>query len=420
MAVENYTNVTNLEDKMMRWRPKKPTEKKNYETDLISPGEVARLIDELTLNSIALSTQKEELNKIQEELHDLRVQYDDIYLNAPVGYLTIDRSGLIFQANLFIASLLVVEKPSLLGVNLNGFIPPDSQDAFYSFLEKVFVTKSLQSCVICLRKNDGSLCFSKLDGVYVNNSGSSEPIPLCRVAVLPCQANTAAENDKIIEKSTVFQDQKIEPPMVVGSGIQAMTEKVQHAKLDLQDSLKTTARMVEMRDYYSVGHQQKVSKLAIALARELGLTEDQTRSIGIAALVHDIGKINTPAEILNRKGNLADRELQQIRDHVRSGHDILKTMGFPPSIANIVLQHHERLDGSGYPFGLKGDDILLESRILAVADSIEAMCSQRAHRPAMNVDEALEELYINKGLLYDTDVVQSCLSLFRDKGFDYQ
>jgi putative nucleotidyltransferase with HDIG domain len=174
--------------------------------------------------------------------------------------------------------------------------------------------------------------------------------------------------------------------------------------------------MVEMRDYYSVGHQQKVSKLAIALSRELGLTEDQSRSIGIAALVHDIGKINTPTEILNRKGKLADRELQKIRDHVRSGHDILKTMGFPPAIANIVLQHHERLDGSGYPFGLKGDDILLESRILAVADSIEAMCSQRAHRSAMNVDEALEELYINKGLLYDADVVQACLSLFRDKG----
>jgi PAS domain-containing protein len=129
-----------------------------------------------------------------------------IYAKRPVGYLTLDRSGLIFQANLFIARLLVVEKPGLLGMNLNGFISPDAQDAYYSFLEEVFVTKSLQSCAVSIRKDDGSLCSSKLEGIYINNSGSCEPIPLCRVAVLPCQANTAVENDKIIEKFTPVQD----------------------------------------------------------------------------------------------------------------------------------------------------------------------------------------------------------------------
>jgi putative nucleotidyltransferase with HDIG domain/PAS domain S-box-containing protein len=431
MAVENYSSTTNLDPKMMRWRPKKPNEKKGKEAELLSPEEIAKLIDELTLNSIALATQKEELNKIQEGYRELQNQYNDLYENTPIGYATVDRSGLIFQINLAVSTMLKAEKPSLLGLNLIDYIIPESQDIFYSLIEKVFERKSPQSCEISLRKTDGSTLATRLEGSFINNSASSEPIPLCRIAIIINEQETKAEeqfNSDVYPPSDVKQqegadrgaistEEGIQSPPVVGvePGLLPLNE----LKTELQDSLNTTAKMVEMRDSYSVGHQQKVSKLAIALARELGMSEEQVKYIGIAGLVHDIGKINVPSELLVRKNRLQDMELKQIQEHVTRGHDILTTMGFPAIIATIVLQHHERLDGSGYPLGLSGDAILPESRILAVADSYEAMCSQRAYRPARSSEEALEELFINKGILYDSDVVQACLKLFNTKGFKY-
>jgi putative nucleotidyltransferase with HDIG domain/PAS domain S-box-containing protein len=443
MTVENYTNVTNLEQKAMRWRPKKPGEKKTREVELLSPEEIAHIIDELTLNSLALATQKEELSKIHQELQDLKNQYDDVYENAPIGYVTLDRSGLMTEANRSLVNLLKMEKQDLIGTNLTSYIAPASQDAFYSLLDKVFETKSLQYSEVVLRVPDGSEIYSRLEGIFVNNIGSSKPIPLCRIAFINSMPET--DTDKLGNSSKTSENPRTTPTgmneddgrktmktppassvvAIQEQGDEIFTGHSEHKpsipvgqfQTELQNSLNTTAKMVEMRDSYSVGHQQKVSRLGIAIARELGLSEEQTRYVGIAGLVHDIGKIDLPGSLLVKRTRLDDKELQKIKDHVRSGHDILRTMGFPPIIAIIVLQHHERLDGSGYPFGLKGDDILLESRILGVADSMEAMGSQRAYRPAMSLDAALDELSINKGILYDSDVVQACLKLFQEKGF---
>jgi HD-GYP domain-containing protein (c-di-GMP phosphodiesterase class II) len=157
--------------------------------------------------------------------------------------------------------------------------------------------------------------------------------------------------------------------------------------------------------------------LARAIANELGLPNDVVDSIRMAASIHDIGKISVPAEILSKPGRLSDIERSLIQMHSQTGYDILKDVDLPYPIAKIVLQHHERLNGSGYPQGVKAGDILLESRIVSVADVVEAMASHRPYRPALGIEMALEEIEKNKGILYDAVVVDECVRLFREKGF---
>ena len=177
---------------------------------------------------------------------------------------------------------------------------------------------------------------------------------------------------------------------------------------------------VEMRDPYTAGHQRRVSRLSVAIAEEMGLPELQVEGIRMAGEIHDIGKIYVPAEILSKPGKLTDIEFTIIRTHPQVGFDILKNVEFPWPIADIVAQHHERLDGAGDPAGLKGDAILTESRIITVADVVEAMSSHRPYRPAHGIEKALEEVERNKGRLYDAAVVEACIRLFREKGFSFE
>ena len=194
-------------------------------------------------------------------------------------------------------------------------------------------------------------------------------------------------------------------------------EKLQKA---LRETVHALASAVEMRDPYTAGHQRRVTELARALAEEMGLSEEQIEGLHMAGLVHDIGKINVPAEILSKPGQLNDVEFSMIKAHSQAGYDILRTIEFPWPVAKIVLQHHERLDGSGYPQGLKGEEILLEARILSVADVVEAMSSYRPYRPALGIEKALEEISNNKGVKYDSEVVDACLELFAEGRFKFQ
>jgi len=175
--------------------------------------------------------------------------------------------------------------------------------------------------------------------------------------------------------------------------------------------------IVEMKDPYTSGHQRRVADLARSIAKEMGLSADRRDFIRTAATIHDIGKIAIPSEILSKPTKLTDLEFSLIKTHAQSGYDILKDIEFPWPVANIILQHHERMDGSGYPQGLKGNDILLEARILAVADVVEAMASHRPYRPALGLEAAMEEIMKNKGILYDADVAGACLKLFREQGY---
>jgi len=197
--------------------------------------------------------------------------------------------------------------------------------------------------------------------------------------------------------------------------------KVRQQLTQLQDNLGDTvqamAAIVEMRDPYTSGHQLRVANLAVAIARQMQLPDDQVNAIHLAGILHDLGKIQIPSEILSKPGKISDAEFGLIKGHPQAGHDILKGINFPWPIARMVLQHHERMDGSGYPQGQKGDDILLEARILSVADVVEAIAAHRPYRPGLGIDAALAEITKQRGIYFDPAVVDACLALFRERNY---
>jgi response regulator RpfG family c-di-GMP phosphodiesterase len=197
----------------------------------------------------------------------------------------------------------------------------------------------------------------------------------------------------------------------------ALREREMRLRKTLAATIQAMAMTIEMRDPYTAGHQRRVGKLSSAIATRMSLPADQIDGIRMAADIHDVGKIYVPAEILSKPGQLTEIESSIIRTHPRVGYDILKTIEFPWPIAAIVHQHHERIDGSGYPNGLSGEAILLEARIVCVADVVEAMSSHRPYRPAHGIEMALDEISRGRGRIYDPQAVDACLALFRQDGF---
>ena len=188
----------------------------------------------------------------------------------------------------------------------------------------------------------------------------------------------------------------------------------------LEGAFKAMSVTLEIRDPYMAGHQHRVSSLAVAIAQEMNLPWEKIEGLRLAGIIHDIGKIAVPTEIMTKHGRLTNTEFKLIKDHPRVGYEIVKDIAFPWPLAHIILQHHERLDGSGYPEGLVGDAILPEARILAVADVVEAICSLRPYRPALGLEKGLEEARKGRGILYDTHVVDACIKLFRDGRFSFK
>ena len=188
----------------------------------------------------------------------------------------------------------------------------------------------------------------------------------------------------------------------------------------IENITKAIALTTEMRDPYTSGHQRRVTQLAYAIGKKMGLSKKVIAGIRVAGSLHDIGKMYIPGEILTKPGKLTEIEFDMIRTHPEAGYSIVKMIEFPWPVAPIVLQHHERMDGSGYPAGLMAKDILLEARILGVADVVEAMASHRPYRPALGIDKALAEISQKRGSLYDPAVVDVCLKLFAEKKFKFQ
>jgi putative nucleotidyltransferase with HDIG domain len=244
-------------------------------------------------------------------------------------------------------------------------------------------------------------------GVLIHRDGSY------RYFSISSAPNLDAE-DKVIGFVGIFKDI---------TDLKLSQEELKKSYQKLQGTLDVTIQaismIVEARDPYTSGHQVRVAKLSSAIARELGLSEDHIRGIRMAALIHDIGKINVPAEILSKPTRLNDIELSMVRAHPQVGYNILKTIDFPFPVEKVVLQHHERLDGSGYPNGLSGDDIILEARILGVSDVVESMASHRPYRPAMGIEAALARIRQEKGTCFDPSVVDACVDLFQNKGFKF-
>lgn len=198
-----------------------------------------------------------------------------------------------------------------------------------------------------------------------------------------------------------------------------LNETLQEVQQILEGVIHTLSSMVEIRDPYTSGHQIRVANLACAIARRMNLPPHQVIGIRMAGAIHDLGKIAVPAEILTKPSRLTQMEFSILKTHPKVGHDIPRKVKFPWPIAEIIYQHHERMDGSGYPRRIKGEEILIEARIMAVADVVESMSSHRPYRPSLGVEAALEEISKNRGVLYDSHVVDACLDIVKDRDFKF-
>lgn len=244
---------------------------------------------------------------------------------------------------------------------------------------------------------------------------------------LQCEGDTIGALNVYSRRKDAFSEQRVallqEVAADIAVGVRALRSEKQ-LKLSIEKLNRTLAgtiqaieMTVEMRDPYTAGHQRRVAKLAGAIAAEMGLPEERLRGVSMAASVHDVGKICVPVEILSKPGRLSVGELSMIKTHSQVGYEILRTIESPWPIAEAALQHHERLDGSGYPSGLQATGILLEARVIGVADVVEAMASHRPYRPALGIDSALEEVGRKSGVLYDPDVVNACFRFLQKNAF---
>jgi putative nucleotidyltransferase with HDIG domain len=227
---------------------------------------------------------------------------------------------------------------------------------------------------------------------------------------------TKKQNDDLLELNKTLEDKVKEKTSDLLAKAEELKVSYEKSQMILDGTVKTMSKIVETRDPYTSGHEAKVAIISCKIAEEMALPKEQIEAIRVAATLHDIGKISVPSEILTKPGHLSDLEMEIIKTHCRVAYDIIKTIKFPYPVAEIILQHHERMDGSGYPQGLKGDKILMEARIIGTADVIDAMASHRPYRPALGLDVAIEEIVRCKGKLYDQAVVDACLKLYKTTG----
>ena len=331
-----------------------------------------------------------ERKKAEEVLRKSQQEFASIFHNNPEALVYLDDKDTVLDINSRFSELFGYKLKEIKGKDINSGIihPPDKIEE-----AKRLTKKSIKGYInydTIRKKKDGTLFPVSISGSSVLIDGRTK--------------------GRIILYQDITQRKQAEQQVKQGY------KKLQRT---MEATINTISKIIETRDPYTAGHQNTVSQFAVAIAQEMKLPEDKIEGMRIAALVHDIGKINIPAEILSKPSKLNEMEFSLIKNHPKTGYDILKTIDFPWPVARIVLQHHERLDGSGYPQGLKGDKILLEAKIIGTADVVEAMSSHRPYRPSLGIDKALEEISQNKGILYDPEVVDTCIKLFKEKGFKF-
>jgi len=326
----------------------------------------------------------EESKRLEKALKESETKFRSIFDNATDGILLADlEKHKFYIANNAICQMLGYKQEEIVNLTTTDIHPREYLPYIMEQFEKQTRKEITLAKDIAMKRKDGSFFYADVN---------SKPITLTGKTYL----------------LGIFRD------------ITERKQSEERLKKTRDAALETMSKIIESKDPYTYGHQQRVSQLATRIAQEEKLPENKTEGIRIASLVHDIGKIGVPTEILSKPIKLSDIEFSLIKEHSQIGYDILKSNDFSHPVAQIVLQHHERLDGSGYPHHLKGDEIILEARILGVADVVEAMSSHRPYRPALGIDKALEEISQNKGILYDPEVVDICLKLFKEKGFKFE
>ena len=332
-----------------------------------------------------------ERKQAEETLRQSEQKYRNIFENSIEGIFQSTLEGQFISINSAMARIHGYESPeemimSITNIGKQLYVDPEERKRYKNLLEEHGIVENFESQFY---RKDGTIMWISLTTRAVNDTSG-----------------------KVLYYEGIVED--ITSRKQAEEKLKQTAEKLRKT---LAGTIQAMSLIVETRDPYTSGHQKRVSSLARVIAQEMGLSKDITENVRMAGIIHDIGKISVPAEILSKPTKLSNMEFGLIKFHPQSGYDILKDVELPYPIAKTVLQHHERLNGSGYPQGLKGENIILEARILAVADVVEAMASHRPYRPAKGVDVALEEIEKNKGILYDAEVVEVCAKLFREKGF---
>ena len=339
------------------------------------------------IHSRDITLRKLEEEMIEKEKNKLQ-KYIDI---AGIILKIVDKDGKVSLINNRGCEVLEYTKEEILGKNwIDNFVPERLKNKMNDILTKL--------------KSNQTVAYEYFEHPILTKSGE----------------------EKIISWSnTILKDERDEFQGILSSGEDVtiksrvereLQENYQKLQQIMEDTVYTMAKVVEKKDPYSAGHQKRVSQIATAIAKEMKLPKNKIEGLRVASLVHDIGKIGMPIEILSKPSGLTELGYDLMTEHPMTGYNILKEIDFPWPVAEIVLQHHEKINGSGYPNGLKGDNILIEARILCVADVIEAMSSYRAYRSSHTIKEVLKELNRNKGTLYDPMVVDACKELFKYKG----
>ena len=324
-------------------------------------------------------------------LRDSEELYRRLVASIPVLIIRTDLSGNVLFANEVANRMYGDAGPEgLIGLNVFDFVAPEDREKAVFASRRMFDKKIGPQEIDLVFKSEARIPF-EIDGAILRDAEGApySVVYLCR---------------NITERKRAEKD---------------LREGLTKLRTTLKASIDSLSSAIEMRDPYTAGHQERATRLARAIACEMDLPEEAVEAIEIAGVIHDIGKLYVPAEILSKPTKLTDLEYALIKTHPQAGFTILSKIDFPWPIARIVHEHHELVNGSGYPQGLAGKDILLEARILCVADVVEAMSSHRPYRPALGVGAALEEISLKRGILYDREVVDACLRLFRDKQFKF-
>jgi len=334
-----------------------------------------------------------ERKRAEEELRDSEERFRDLYENAPSAYFSVGEDGVIHRCNRRAEELLGRTIEEFVGLPVFELYAdtPQGKEKASKVLQRFRSGETIIDEELQMQKADGALVWISLT-----------------VNALRDDRGQVVESRSMVVDITERKWAEEE-----------LRQSYVQLQRTLEGTIQTLVSAIELRDPYTAGHQRRVTRLACVIANELGLPQEQIEGLRMAGLIHDLGKIAVPAEILSKLGELNDIEYGLIKAHSQIGHDVLKEIEFSWQVAEIVLHHHERLDGSGYPQGLVGEEIMLEARILAVADVVEAMSSHRPYRPAHGTDKALEEISQNRGALYDPEAVDVCLELFTEKGFAF-
>jgi PAS domain S-box-containing protein/putative nucleotidyltransferase with HDIG domain len=325
-----------------------------------------------------------EVKQAEEALRRAEERYRSIFENAQGGIFQTTDEGRFLTANRTLATILGYDSPedlmtAVIDIPTQLYVNPEDRKVLLKMIEEQGPVKGFETQFY---RKDGSIIWVSVNQRAVRDAGG-----------------------RILYYEGFNED------------ITARRHGVERIRKSLKATVQAIAVMVETRDPYTAGHQRRVSDLARAIATEMNLSTDKIDGIQTAAIIHDIGKISVPAEILAKPTELTDLEFGIIKTHAQSGYDILKDIEFPWPVARMVLEHHERMDGSGYPNGLCAEETLLESRILSVADVVESMASHRPYRAGLGIGAGLTEITKNKGVHYDPEVVDACLQLFYKKGY---